>query len=302
MAGRSKALVTGIGGFTGLHLARHLTARGWEVVGLGNAPQPDDWMSLNAGLDEKDRIAGFIAEQRPSHILHLAALSHVVGEPLPFYEVNVLGTEALLTACARAEVPIERVIVASSANIYGAGAAHAIAEEQPPAPANHYAVSKAAMELLVRQWRDRMDIVITRPFNYTGPGQSENFLFPKLVGAFARRDPALRLGNLAVARDLSGIDFVVAAYEALLTRGRSGETYNLCSGTAISISEALALLEEMTGHRPEVTVDPALVRPNEIPLLLGDPGKFQRDAGPLQPMPVRAIFEAMLSACEGVAA
>lgn len=296
MAGRSKALITGISGFTGLHLARHLTARGWDVIGLGNGPQPDGWTTLSAGLDETDRVAAFIAEQQPSHVVHLAALSHVVGEPLPFYEVNVLGTEALLTACARAAVSLTRVIVASSANIYGAGAGHAIAEGQAPAPANHYAVSKAAMELVVGQWRDRLEIVITRPFNYTGPGQSENFLFPKLVGAFARREPTVRLGNLDVARDLSGIDFIVAAYEALLTRGRAGEIYNLCSGTAISIAEALALLEQITGHRPKVTVDPALVRSNEIPLLLGNAGKFQHDAGPLRPIPVRTIFEDMLRA------
>lgn len=296
MAGRSKVLITGIGGFTGVHLARHLRARDWDVVGLTNGPAPGDFKTLPASLAETDRIAQWLGEERPTHIVHLAALSHVVGAPLPFYEVNVLGTESLLEAVAASGVAVERVVLASSANIYGAGASHAIAETRPPAPANHYAISKAAMEMVARQWNDRLDIVTTRPFNYTGPGQSENFLFPKLVGAFARREPVLRLGNTDVARDLSGIDFMVAAYERLLGAGTAGEAYNLCSGSAISIGETLALLEEMTGHRPEIAVDPALVRGNEIPLLLGDPGKFQSEAGPLDPTPPRAIFESMLRA------
>lgn len=301
MAGRSKVLITGIGGFTGVHLARHLQARGWDVIGLTNGPAPDDFDTLIASLNEIDRIADWLRDRQPTHIVHLAALSHVVGAPLPFYEVNVLGTESLLEAVAASGIAARRVVLASSANIYGAGASHAIAETRPPAPANHYAISKAAMEMVARQWFDRLDIVIVRPFNYTGPGQSENFLFPKLVGAFARREPVLRLGNLDVARDLSGIDFVVGAYERLLTAGRAGEAYNLCSGSAISIAETLALLEEMTGHRPEIAVDPALVRGNEIPLLLGDPAKFQSEAGPLEPTPPRAIFETMLRAIEAEA-
>ena len=298
MAHPSRVLVTGISGFTGVHLADRLIAAGWEVFGLTNSGDGGHVPSLCADLGEIVRVADWIRSIQPTHIVHLAALSHVVGPALPFYQVNVLGTEALLEAIRQAGVRPAKVLLASSANIYGQTRASPIGEDEPPMPANHYAASKAAMEWVARQWFPRLPIVVTRPFNYTGEGQSEAFLFAKLAGEFHRRAPVLKLGNLRVARDLSDVSFVAEAYHRLLLSDVDSTTLNICSGRSVSIEEALGILHDLTGHTPEISIDPNLVRANEIELLTGDPSRLQRAIGPIEPVNPVEIFRNLLAALE----
>ncbi len=279
-------------------LASRLSAAGWEVFGLTNAPACDRVPSLCADLGETDRISDWVRSIQPTHVVHLAALSHVVGPALPFYEVNVLGTESLLEAIRRADVRPDKVLIASSANIYGQTPVCPISENEPPMPANHYAASKAAMEWVARQWFDRLPIIVTRPFNYTGPGQSEAFLFAKLVGAFHRREPVLTLGNVRVARDLSDVSFVTDIYHRLLDSDVQSTVLNICSGRSVAISEALAILRDLTGHDPDITVDPALVRPNDIEVLTGDPARLRAAIGPCVPVAPEDIFRGMLANLE----
>lgn len=299
MASPSRILITGICGFTGQHLARRLAGKGWEVFGLTNSAAPQAWPTLSADLGETDRIAGWIGETRPTHVAHLAALSHVVGPALPFYQVNVLGTESLLKAIDASAVHPDKVLIASSANIYGQAPVSPIGEDQPARPANHYAASKAAMEWVASQWSDRLPIIVTRPFNYTGPGQSEAFLFAKLAGAFHRREPVLTLGNTRIARDLSDVSFVVEAYRRLLLSPARSDTVNICSGGSVSIAEALAILTELTGHTPEIATDPSLLRANDIETLTGNPARLQGLVGPLLPVAATDIFGRMLHAKAG---
>ena len=279
-------------------LASRLSAAGWEVFGLTNAPACDRVPSLCADLGETDRISHWVGSIQPTHVVHLAALSHVVGPALPFYEVNVLGTESLLEAIRRADVRPDKVLIASSANIYGQTPVCPISENEPPMPANHYAASKAAMEWVARQWFDRLPIIVTRPFNYTGPGQSEAFLFAKLVGAFHRREPVLTLGNVRVARDLSDVSFVTDIYHRLLDSDVQSTVLNICSGRSVAISDALAILRDLTGHDPDITVDPALVRPNDIEVLTGDPARLRAAIGPCVPVAPENIFRGMLANLE----
>jgi nucleoside-diphosphate-sugar epimerase len=268
---------------------------GWEVFGLTNSPDKVHVQSLCADLSETDKIADWIRLIQPTHVVHLAALSHVVGPALPYYQVNVLGTESLLEAIRSARVRPEKILLASSANIYGQTLASPINEDEPPLPANHYAASKAAMEWIARQWFERLPIIVTRPFNYTGPGQSEAFLFAKLAGAFHRRVPVLTLGNLRVARDLSDVSFVTEAYYRLLVSSAASTTLNICSGRSVAISEALAILRDLTGHNPEVTVDPTLLRPNDVEVLTGDPTRLQTAVGAITPVAPEEIFRRMLA-------
>lgn len=296
MASPSRVLITGISGFTGVHLADRLTAAGSEVFGLSNSQDSGPVPSLCADLEETGRIADWIRSIQPTHVVHLAALSHVVGPALPFYQVNVLGTESLLEAIRQADVRPAKVLIASSANIYGQTLASPISEDEPPMPANHYAASKAAMEWVAGQWFTRLPIVVARPFNYTGPGQTEAFLFAKLAGEFHRRTPVLKLGNLRVARDLSDVSFVVEAYHRLLLSDVESTALNICSGRSVSIGEALQVLRDLTGHDPEISVDPKLVRANEIESLTGDPTRLQAAVGPMEPVPPVEIFRRMLAA------
>ena len=294
--GKYRVLITGISGFTGRHLADTLAGYGWDIVGLGDKRLPVESDHLEADLADTNRLSGWIANVRPTHIVHLAALSHVVGDPLSFYRANVLGTESLLEAVSRSGIIPEKVLIASSANIYGNASQSPISEQTPVQPVNHYALSKAAMELLAEKWFERMPIVLVRPFNYTGPGQTEAFVFPKIVAAFQRGDAVLRLGNLDVARDLSDVRFVCEAYRRLLVSDARSEKINVCSGRSVALLSVLDLIAEISGHRPRIEVDPAFVRKDEIKDLCGDPSLLFERIGLIEPTPIQSLLQSMYDA------
>jgi nucleoside-diphosphate-sugar epimerase len=234
---------------------------------------------------------------RPDYIVHLAAISFVAhNDPLDFYRVNVLGTLNLLQACADVGHTPRKVLVASSANVYGNVTSEAIDESFPVAPVNHYAASKASMESLVRTWFDRLPLLIVRPFNYTGRGQTTNFLVPKIVEHFARREPEISLGNIDVARDFSDVRYVVRAYEALLDSGAVGETVNVCTGQPYTLLEILAMASEITGHELEIRVNPAFVRQTDVKMLAGSPAKLRKLVPEVEAIGFRDTLQWMLAA------
>lgn len=269
---------------------------GWSVIGLGLATQGVEVPTLNIDLADTPAITQWLREHRPTHVVHLAALSHVVGDPLSFYRVNVLGTESLLEAIDRAQLAPAKVLIASSANIYGNADTPSITESAPARPMNHYALSKATMELLVQKWFDRLPIVLTRPFNYTGPGQAESFLISKIVASHRRRDAVIKLGNTQVARDFSDISVVCEAYRRLLTADARSRTLNICSGRSTTVAEILSTMAQISGHSPSVEVESALVRRDEIIDLKGDPSALFQAIGDLDPLPIGEILARMYSA------
>lgn len=291
-----RVLITGVGGFTGRHLAKALIDSGWSVIGLGLAAEGVGVPTLDIDLADTPAITLWLQEHQPTHVVHLAALSHVVGDPLSFYRVNVLGTESLLEAIDRAQLVPAKVLIASSANIYGNAETPTLTESAPARPMNHYALSKATLELLVRKWFDRLPIVMTRPFNYTGPGQAESFLVPKIVASHRRRDAVIKLGNTQVARDFSDISVVCEAYRRLLSSGARSLTVNICSGRSTSVAEILRTMAQISGHSPRVEVDSALVRKDDILELKGDPSALFQTIGHLEPLPIREILARMYSA------
>ncbi len=236
-------------------------------------------------LTDPEAVRAAVLAVQPDYVVHLAALSFVGhGNAEGFYRVNVLGTLHLLEALAALPRPPQRVLVTSSANVYGTPGVEVIDESICPAPVNHYACSKLAMEHMVRTFGERLPIVMTRPFNYTGVGQDEKFLIPKIVSHFRCRAPVIELGNLDVSRDFSDVRDVVAIYAHLLldaTAEVRGQTFNVCSGQAYSLREIMALVEEISGHHLEVRVNPAFVRANEVPRLLGSAARLQAHLGPL---------------------
>lgn len=276
-------LVTGISGFTGEHLAHLLTRAGWKVAGLGGHRHECEFDHLDADINDTERLTQWIRAVQPTHIIHLAALSHVTSsDALSYYRVNVLGTESLLVALQNSEVAVAKIIIASSANIYGNAPVSPIFESSEPQPMNHYALSKIAMEALVKKWFSKFPILVTRPFNYTGPGQSESFVFAKIVAAFARRQTELRLGNTNVSRDLSDVRYVAEAYARLLECNHVNTFVNICSGRSVSLLEVIDELEIIVGHRPRILVDTALVRPDEVKELYGSPNKLSEMIGRLE--------------------
>ena len=248
-----KILVTGATGFTGKHFLSIARAAGHEVV------------PLKANLTDAAAVESEILGVCPSAVVHLAGISFVAHlNASDFYSVHVVGSTNLLNALSRLTMAPDRILLASSAAVYGNVRTYPIEETQIPAPASHYATSKVAMEWMARTFDDRLPIVIARPFNYTGWGQSLDFVIPKIVSHFARRAPVLELGNLHVEREYNDVRTVCRTYLALLEKGLAGEVYNVCSGVPYSLELVIGLLGDLTNHRLEVRVNPIFVRENEV--------------------------------------
>jgi nucleoside-diphosphate-sugar epimerase len=232
-------------------------------------------VALNADITDAAAVAAAIGERAPSRFLHLAGISFVGhADPRDIYEVNLVGTINTLEALAALAVPPRQVVLASSASVYGATASSPITEDAVTEPVTHYGISKLAMEQAARLYADRLPIVIARPFNYTGPGQTEDFLIPKLVEHFRGRAERVQLGQLDVEREFNDVRFVCDAYAGLLERGEPGQVYNLCTGRPLTLGLVMETLARLTGHRLDVEVDPALVRANEVRRLCGDPSRL----------------------------
>jgi len=259
-----RILLTGSEGFTGQVFAKRAVAAGHVID------------ALQSDLTHREALHQEVLALAPEAVVHLAAISFVGhASESAFYAVNVVGTTNLLDALVRLPVRPDRVLLVSSANVYGNTARSPINEDQPPAPVNHYGMSKLAMEFMARTYNDQLNLVVTRPFNYTGPGQDSHFLIPKLAAHFAMRAPSIELGNLDVEREFNDVRMVCDAYLLLLAHGEPGETYNICSGRPYALRHVIETFARMTSHNPRIEINPAFVRGNEVHRLCGDPRKLQ---------------------------
>ncbi len=263
-----RILVTGLGGFTGGYVKTELEAQGYQVAGL------------SSDLTDAAALAAEVAAVNPQAVLHLAAIAHIDhADAEAFYRVNLVGTRNLLDAVSRRAPAVEAVMLTSSANIYGNNPAGSLDENTPANPANDYAVSKWAMELMARLWFERLPIFIVRPFNYTGVGQDEKFVIPRIVAHFRARSESMELGNIDVRREFGDVRAVAAIYRRLLQLKPLGQTVNVCTGRAYSIGEAIDICAGITGHEIEARVNPELVRRNDVRKLAGDNTKLRELIG-----------------------
>lgn len=296
-----KVLITGINGFTGRYLASTLLSAGYEVHGLVHSKDSSpviEGATLHAGsLSDAAGLAAIVQQVQPDNVAHLAAIAFVAhGDIDAMYQTNVVGTRNLLEALAKNGKSLDSVLVASSANVYGNATEGMLDESMPAAPANDYAVSKVAMEYVVGLYRERLPVVMARPFNYTGVGQSESFLIPKIIQHVRRRAPVIELGNLDVARDFSDVRVVVQYYSRLLAANLAGQTFNICSGNAHTLRQVLEMARSISGHDFAVTVNPAFVRANEVRTLTGDPQRVINAVGAVPSIPLEDTIRWMLSA------
>lgn len=287
-------LITGARGFTGRYLFDELRAHGYRVVGtVRSAPQ--DPGEIACDLTDPAAVRATLAEIRPDVLVHLAAISFVGhGDTEAIYQANILGALHIFEALdALGQTP--KVLLASSANVYGNTQVEVLDESHCPCPVNHYAISKLAMEHLAGLWAHRLPLIVARPFNYTGAGQAEHFLLPKIVTHFQRRAPLIELGNLDVYRDFSDVRAVVACYRRLLESNATG-TFNICSGRDYSIADILSMMTTLSGHAPEVRVNPAFVRANEVKRLRGSPLKLEQAIGTVNAIPLLETLRWMYQA------
>jgi GDP-4-dehydro-6-deoxy-D-mannose reductase len=208
-------------------------------------------------------------------------------DPLQVLQVNVIGTAALLAAARQCGTD-PRVLVTSSAEVYGAVTDPSLMpldELTPTAPLTPYAASKLAAEALIGQaFRGHgQSVIVVRPFNHIGPGQTPNFAVPalakRIVEADRRGEPSIPVGNLAARRDFTDVRDVVQAYRMLIESGTPGEVYNVCSGHDVAIEDIANGLLRLAGTSLRFEVDPALTRPVEVPVLRGDPSRLQHATG-----------------------
>lgn len=274
-----RALVTGSDGFVARHLIRHLRDNGDEVHGIDRERDVTDARSM------QEVFEWFL----PDVTYHLAALTHVGDSwehASEFTRVNVVGTQRVLDASFEA-VPHATTIVVSSSEVYGISRE----EDQPlretfrVAPANPYSSSKVEAERVARdavRFRGQR-VVVARPFNHLGPGQSPNFVVPALVSrlldARDRGEDSIVVGDLSTRRDFSDVRDVVRAYRLLAKLGISGEVYNVSSGHDVALLDIAHQLVARLAPNVELVVDPSLLRPIDLPVSRGSYDKLHQATG-----------------------
>ena len=277
-----RVLVTGAGGFVGPYLRRALLAAGAEVVGLGPQPIAGE-VDLIVDVTDVKATADAVAKVKPDAIVHLAGLSSVSDcskNPMRAFEINSGGTLSVVQAVLAAKNPC-RFLLVSSGEVYGAAAGPGpIDESLLPDPMNVYGATKRAAEIIALQHRHQgLDVIIARPFNHIGAGQTATFVLPSFAQQVTRvprgGSVTLEVGNLSAVRDFSHVEDIVQAYRLLLEKGKASEVYNLGSGIGRSIESMLQLLVTQSGRQVTVKVDPKRLRPVEIPALIGNVEKLK---------------------------
>lgn len=276
------ALITGVSGFVGPYLAEHLQASGDEVVGTSTANGGPDLLDSDAWHD-------LVAKHRPDVIYHLAGLSDVGtswNHPKEAFAVNAMGTLSVLEA-VRTAGSRSRILVVSSADVYGKTDAGElpIPESTPARPNSPYGASKLAAEELARQYHRGWGVktIVARPFNHTGPGQSTRFVAPGFAGRIVDCEilggGIVTHGDLSARRDFTDVRDVVKAYRLLATHGTPGETYNVCSGQDVAMSEILDSLVSMATVPIITSSDPELMRPVDLAVLRGSSDRLAKATG-----------------------
>lgn len=289
-----RILITGISGFVGSHLAKHLRTRypDAEIHGTVYTSAGDTQTATCHSIDlrQREAVAELIQKIQPEFIYHIAGQAFVPRsfvEPWETLENNIRAQLNIILACL--ELPQKpRVLVVTSAEIYGASTANTlpIDESQPINPTSPYSVSKVAQDMLALQYylSHQLPIMRARPFNHIGPGQNQRFVAPAFALQIAQieigqQDPIIHVGNLAAQRDFTDVRDIVAAYDLIMQQGTPGNVYNIASGKAHSIQYLLDTLLSFVSIDIQVQVDPDRMRPVNIPILLGDATRLRTETG-----------------------
>ena len=276
-----KILVTGINGFVGQILYPLLLEQGHEVFGLDL--RGDGKNIFAADITDYKEVEDLVLKISPQAIIHLAGIAIVnFKDPKSLYDINVNGTLSILSAANKLKEKPKFLFISSS-QVYGLVAQKElpITEGHPVNPLNHYGASKAAAERIALAFNQEagLPLVIARPFNHIGKGQTTNFVLPKIVEAFKSKQVSLNLGNIYVERDFLDVRDIAIGYLKIVENFSDGKIYNLASGVGITIAKVIEKLEELTGYKPKVVKDEDLFRKNEIMSVVGVANLIQEEIG-----------------------
>lgn len=287
-----KILITAIDSFTGSYLAKKLENEGYEVFGTSLSVKSNQIYICD--ITNKSQVFDVIDKVSPDFIIHLSAVSFAAHKDLDaFYRVNVVGTTNVLDSLVELGIPLKKIILASSATVYGNQGIEVLDESLCPKPANHYGASKLSMECLASAYFDKLPIIITRPFNYTGIGQEDHFLLPKIVKHFREGQASIELGNLLVSREFNDIEYVSEIYKKLLLCDSQAEIVNIASNKSISLLEIIDIMNKISGYKIEVIVNPDFVRKNDIKTLTGSTEKLNSMIGSVGQVSVESLLSNM---------
>jgi len=285
----SVVLVTGAGGFAGGHLIE-LLAGSADLVGWSRTQPPPEIAALakwqRVYILDREQVTDTIAMLRPDSIFHCAGLPHVAeswADTAAPLATNVLGTHRLIEAVERVGSRC-RIVVTGSAQVY-APSNEPIAEDDRIAPSSPYALSKLAQEqLALRSNSDTVAIIVTRPFNHTGPRQKPSFLAPSVARQIVMierglLEPVLKVGNLEPSRDIMDVRDAVRAYAAVMKTGTPGTIYNVASGVARPVRSIVEALVSRARVPVRIEQDPSRIRPSDVPVLAGNPRRLQQSTG-----------------------
>ena len=282
-----RVMVTGANGFVGRHLCRELEDHGYSVFRVGRSAQLGP-IDMSVELTAPDQVRSAVKEARPDHIVHLAGFASVGAswrQPTEAMTVNVIGSSILFEAIAE-HAPDALVLSVGSGEEYGSVESGECSEELSANPLNPYGISKLAQGLLAIQLQRRkmINAIHVRAFNHTGPGQPQGFVIPDWASRIVRMErgdspPVMVVGSLDVVRDFLDVRDVVRAYRALLEYGRPGKVYNVSSGSGQPLAAVLEIMRGLARVSFTVEKDAALVRPAEVPVLIGNASRLRRDTG-----------------------
>lgn len=287
---KPKAFITGVSGFVGPYLVRHLGCSGFEVFGIdrSGSRKVDGCAVEKCNVTDAAAVAAVVKRIRPDLIFHLAGQGSVARswkDPELTWRVNVEGARSLFGAVAAAKIS-PKILLVSSAEVYGIPKVLPTLETHPIAPISPYGKSKVEQERIALEHfgSGGMHVVISRSFNHTGPGQPSEFVCSNFARQVAdiekgRQPPVIKVGNLRIKRDFFDVRDVVRAYLLLLEKGKAGEAYNVCSGSTFAIGDVIEKLAKISGAKFKVEQEPSRVLDNAVPVLQGDHSKLTAATG-----------------------
>lgn len=297
---RKRVAVTGANGFVGNYVTDSLIKNGVEVLAI-NGPgfeiKNKNVKNCYADILNIDDVKTAFKDFQPESIIHLAAIAApVFNDIAKLYDINVHGSENIMDAAKAVCKQGTRLILISTAGVYGDSGKEYTDEDTPYNPQNHYSYSKMIMEYLSKNYKDELDVKIVRPFNFIGKGQSVNFIVSKFVKAFKDRESVLKVGNIKTQRDYLDIEFGTSVIAKIAYMDEiKYDKINICTGIATSGEDIINNLKELTGYCPKIEVEPAFLRKNDIMRMVGRPDRgFELAGVNKQPATVKELLKNLL--------